>query len=71
MDFQVVDLASYHNRPDLREDPADSPATIRKKIAKRTQEFVKDVVAFNPTMIILAYCFSSNGDLALALRSVG
>jgi len=55
MAFKILNLANYHNSPDLRGDSPD-------KVAKRCAKFMEDVKAYNPTIIFLCYCFSSNGD---------
>jgi len=60
--YSVLNLADYHNRPELR---GDDPATVKK----RSEELLKDVEDFNPSVIFIGWCFSANGDVALALRA--
>lgn len=60
MKITILDIANYHNRKELRG---------KDKVKKRSEEFLKDVENFDPTVIFIGWCYSANGDVALALRA--
>ena len=60
MKVTILNIANYHNRKELRG---------KDKVKKRSEEFLKDVENFDPTVIFIGWCYSANGDVALALRA--